>query len=72
MFPADLQESVLADHADLYRRHPDGYPVLRITEGTLAIGSVTAAPFGLRRPVDTSRFQRLEDWLQGDWAASLG
>jgi hypothetical protein len=65
MFPADLQDAVLRDHPDLYRRHDDGFATLRIENGTLAIGSLLRAPFGLGLLPDTIRFQPLDDWLQG-------
>lgn len=30
MYPAVLQKQVLADHGDLYQRHPGGVPTLAI------------------------------------------
>jgi hypothetical protein len=58
MFPPDWQEAVLAAHGDLYGRHADGFPALRITEGLIELGSVNGAAFGLKPWLDPSRFER--------------
>ncbi len=42
-----LQRTMLEHHPDLYRRSPRGWPTLRIEEGSIALGSVLAAPFGV-------------------------
>lgn len=44
--PEDLQERVLAAHADLYRRHEAGFAAMKITDGRFQFGSVVDAPFG--------------------------
>ena len=62
MFPADVQEEVLAKHATLYRRHGRGYPVLDVRQGRLDTSSVVAAPLGYGVELDTRRFTPLEQW----------
>ena len=62
MFPADVQEDVLAKHATLYRRHDRGYPVVDVRQGRLETGSVVAAPFGYGVELDTRRFTPLDQW----------
>lgn len=72
MLPPDVQAQMLAVHGDLYRPHtaPDGgtFPTLAIADGRVAVGSVTAAPFGPAIQLDPSRFTPLEEWTY----ASLG
>jgi hypothetical protein len=60
MFPADWQESTLAAHGDLYRRHEQGFAALRITAGCIDLGTVNAAPFGVAPAFDPSVFERLD------------
>jgi hypothetical protein len=60
MFPADWQESTLAAHGDLYRRHEQGFAALRITAGRIDLGTVNAAPFGVAPAFDPSVFERLD------------
>ncbi|MCB1121059.1 MAG: hypothetical protein KJT03_05895, partial [Verrucomicrobiae bacterium] len=62
MLPEDLRTTVLDHHRDLYRKHEDGFPTLRITDGKLAISSVIEAPFGFEGEIDAGRFVSLEDW----------
>ena len=52
LWPQAWQESTLAEHLDLYERHPAGFPRLRIRQGQIALDSVNAAPFGLRPVLD--------------------
>ena len=59
MFPADWQESALAAHGDLYRRHEEGFAALRIVEGRIDLGTVNAAPFGVAPAFDPAVFERL-------------
>jgi len=47
MLPQQTQEQLLSDHPDLFTRHPQGFVMLKVTDGYLHTGSVTAAPFGL-------------------------
>ncbi|MDQ3624280.1 MAG: hypothetical protein M3463_17620 [Verrucomicrobiota bacterium] len=61
-FPAPMQRDVLAAHGDLYTAHPSGFPVVRIADGRLRMGSIIAAPFGLACDLDAAAFERLEDW----------
>lgn len=66
MLPDDLQAQMLAAHSDLYRGHttPDGkiFPTLSIENGSVAVGSVTAAPFGPALDLDLSRFTPVDEW----------
>jgi hypothetical protein len=59
MFPASWQESTLAAHGDLYRRHEQGFAALRIVDGRIDLGTVNAAPFGVAPVFDPSVFERL-------------
>jgi hypothetical protein len=61
MYPPELQDQVLEQHGDLYRRHPRGFATLDIRGGRIDIGSVVAAPFGLAFPLDTERYATLEE-----------
>lgn len=65
MFPAGVQETILAEHADLYRRHERGFPTLDIRSGSLALKSVVGAPFGTHPQLDAAQFPSLDDWLGG-------
>lgn len=60
MFPREVQEAVLRDHGDLYERTPSGWSTLRITDGSVAIGSLNAAPFGTTPLVEVEQFRRVE------------
>jgi len=59
-FPKAIQEQVLANHGDLYEKAPQGWPTLRIEDGTVAVGSINAAPFGVGFDLDVSRLQRVQ------------
>ena len=58
LWPADWQDTTLAAHEDLYARHRDGFVCLKIREGRAALGSVNAAPLGIKPLFDPSRFER--------------
>ncbi len=58
-WPPDWQADILRDHPDLYTRHQDGFARLHILEGRVDLGSVNAAPFGLKPLFDPSRFERV-------------
>ena len=60
MFPAEWQEPALAAHADLYRRHQQGFAALRIVDGRIELRTVNAAPFGVAPAFDPAVFQRLD------------
>jgi len=60
MYPRELQEQVLEQHGDLYRRHPRGFATLDIRDGRIDIGSVVAAPFGLAFPFEIGRYMSLD------------
>jgi hypothetical protein len=57
MWPEDWQEAVLAAHGDVYARHPQGFACLQIDKGRLQLGSINAAPLGLRPLFDPSTFE---------------
>jgi L-alanine-DL-glutamate epimerase-like enolase superfamily enzyme len=46
VWPASVQNAVLAAHGDLYGRGDAGWPRLAITRGEIALDTVNAAPFG--------------------------
>jgi hypothetical protein len=56
MFSAPVQEAVLRRHGDLYMRAERGYPTLSIRDGAIDIGSVVAAPFGVKPELDPASF----------------
>jgi hypothetical protein len=47
MWPGDWQDTVVANHPDLYHRLPHGFAAIRIEQGQIELGSVNRAPFGL-------------------------
>lgn len=61
-FPKETRDAVVASHGDLYTENAGGFSVLRIERGSIAAGSVVAAPFGLAPVLDLSGFTRAEDW----------
>jgi L-alanine-DL-glutamate epimerase-like enolase superfamily enzyme len=56
MLPAAWQAATLAEHGDLYARHPDDFACVRIHDGALRLGSVNAAPLGVQPRLDPSGF----------------
>jgi hypothetical protein len=60
MWPQDWQQAVRAAHSDVYTWHEQGFACLRIGEGALDLGSINAAPFGVKPLVEASRFERVE------------
>ena len=62
-YPPECDEATLRHHGDLFAADPDGRAVLDIRDGTIDVGSVVAAPFGVGWRCD------LEDEL--DAASSL-
>jgi hypothetical protein len=63
-FPESVQEAVLSTHGDLYRRDEDGYPTLAIDGGTVDLGTVVDAPFGVGFRPDLDQFVPLDSWLR--------
>ncbi len=61
MFPDSVQDAVLAQHNDLYRRHGRGFAALSIKHGRIALGSVIDAPFGVGIDVQAERFPALDE-----------
>lgn len=64
MYPAEVQESVLRTHAGFYRRHEEGFPVIDIRDGQLALATVNGAPFGFANEMPTTSFESLNDWIK--------
>ncbi len=62
MFPAPVQEAMLAAHGDLYHRSRDGWPTLTIRDGRLGLTSVLTAPFGVAPLVEMEQFAALDAW----------
>jgi hypothetical protein len=62
MFPSAVQRQVLSAHGDLYHPSRDGWPTLAIAEGSVAVGSVNSAPFGVGFVLDVEQFTPLEEW----------
>jgi hypothetical protein len=56
-FPQSAQQQVLAAHGDLYR--DAGFATLNIRDGSIALGSVIDAPFGVSMNFDPSIFSPL-------------
>lgn len=61
MFPADVQDQVLAAHGDIFSRR-NGLATLDIREGKLKIESALDAPFGRGTDLDVERYTPLADW----------
>ena len=61
-FPEAIQRQALRSHDDLYARHPDGFPMVRIQDGRIQIGSVTDSLFGVNFEPDISRLTPLSEW----------
>jgi hypothetical protein len=62
MFPAKIQQAILAEHGDLYHAGRDGWPTLTIRDGVLHFPSLLAAPFGVKPLVPVQEFTPLEEW----------
>ena len=62
MFPPAMQDTFLADHPDLYHRHPAGFVALDITKGRIRLASALKAPFGYNFILDTATFSPLDRW----------
>lgn len=60
--PGDVQEAVLRHHGDLYRRHERGFATLDIRGGSINVGSVVDAPFGMGFDFDPGRCTPLAEW----------
>lgn len=62
MFPPAIQQQVLQAHGDLYQATAKGWPALRVEAGSLAVGSVNRAPFGVGPVIDVDRLPTLAAW----------
>ncbi len=65
MHELSVQETVAAQHPDLYRWRQAGEircPVIHIEDGRLHMGSAVQAPFGYGPALDLAGFQPLADW----------
>lgn len=61
-FPAAIQHAALAHHGDFYTRHRDGFPTVAVRDGTIAVGSVVDAPFGVGYEPDLGDFIPRSEW----------
>ena len=61
-FPAAIQRDALQHHGDLYARHADGFPMVRVRNGAIEIGSVVDAPFGVAFEPDLTHFTPFREW----------
>jgi len=61
-FPAAIQRAALEHHGDFYTRHRDGFPTVAVRDGTIAVGSVVDAPFGVGYELDLSDFIPRSEW----------
>lgn len=59
MLPPAWQQAAADAHADLYRRHDAGFSCVRIEDGRIALGTTSAAPFGVAFEPDLSSFAPL-------------
>lgn len=66
--PAELQATVGRAHGDLYGER-DGYHAVDIANGSVDIGSVVDAPFGVGFELDETRFSPLTTWQETQAAA---
>jgi hypothetical protein len=63
MHSPQVQETMLAAHPDLYRRHESGeFATLNLKGGTIEVGSVNQAPLGVGFELDVSDFTPLSAW----------
>jgi len=69
MFPGQVQEAVLADHPDLYRRHADGFATMRIEGGISRLESVVSRAFGVGARFDPTQFTPVEKWTYASMEA---
>ena len=61
MFPADVQQEIVAAHGDLFAWRGD-FAALDIRHGKLRIESAVEAPFGRATELDVERYTPLDDW----------
>jgi hypothetical protein len=65
MWPPEVQEAVLAAHADLFHRHERGFAALEVRGGRIALDSVNAAPFGCGIGLDwVEKLEPLAAWIR--------
>jgi hypothetical protein len=57
-FPRVVQEQVLTEHPDLYQKSAQGWPTLRVTNGSVELNSINSAPFGMGFVLDTTDWKR--------------
>jgi hypothetical protein len=61
-FPASVQREIMRCHGDLYTSHPQGFPIVDIRGGTIQIGSLVDAPFGVAFEPDLAEFTPAREW----------
>jgi hypothetical protein len=66
MFPSEVQQQVLRHHGDLYHASRDGWPTLQIQDGTVNIGSLLQAPFGVGFAMPVDGFRTPDQWRRAN------
>jgi hypothetical protein len=59
MFPESMQRAVLESHPDLYAASAEGWPAMKIENGSIDVRSVANAPFGVGLEVPVEQFTRM-------------
>ena len=62
MFPQDVQNRVLRNHADLYAEHAAGFASVKIKDGMMSTSSTMEGALGLKFEMDLSGFTPLDQW----------
>jgi hypothetical protein len=62
MHSPEVEGQVLDHHGDLYARHADGFPMVRVEDGRVSIGTLLTAPLGVGFELDVTRFPSLREW----------
>jgi hypothetical protein len=62
MFPWEVQQQILKAHFDLYHPTREGWPAVRIKDGTIQVDSLLSAPFGAGFELNVEQFTPLGVW----------
>ncbi|MGV3533876.1 MAG: hypothetical protein ACO1QR_16020, partial [Chthoniobacteraceae bacterium] len=61
-FSPEIQRAIATAHPDLLSLHPDGYPMLRVEQGSMSVSTVVAAPFGVGCDLPLTGLSPIADW----------
>jgi hypothetical protein len=61
-FPAEIQETMLFAHPDIYVPAAKGWPTLRVRGGEVAVTSINRAPFGVEPKLSVEALPTLLEW----------